>query len=126
MTLPFDLDHVRRRTLMHLPSDSYDAVASFLLGIDAACHHEFLEGFHDWLVPIVNSGDNLHWTMLVLWIAFPKSNNPRATLRDQPSESLATECLFRCLEEFLRAKQEEHGLDSIRERYNRWLKNQES
>ena len=51
VSLPYNLDDVRRAPLLCLPSATYDTVAAYLLGIDQACHKEFLEGFHEWLVP---------------------------------------------------------------------------
>jgi hypothetical protein len=123
--LPYDLDEVRQRPSMYLPSSSFDVVASYLMGIDTASGGEFLKGFREWLVLMVNYGNNFAWTELVLRVAFPHEEDPRSYLRLASNESSAIDCLFRCLDEFLQAKQENQGLNSIFLRYDEWLRDQD-
>ena len=128
MSLPYDLDDVRRCPGMWFPSGDgkyFDSAAAYLMGIDAACHGEFLEGFHEWLVPTLTCGDNLAWTELILLIAFPQAKNPRGSLRNSFNDVAALECLFCCLEQFLATKEQEQGLRSIQQRYQDWLKSRD-
>jgi len=125
MSLPYNLDDVRRYPSMCLPRASFDAAAAFLLGVDAACGKKFLEGFREWLVPRVGYGDNVSWPGLVLDIAsssFDPKNppHPPSGCGDDP----AIECLFHCLEEFLCDKEQAQGLDNIHKSYRSWLKTQ--
>ena len=125
MSLPYDLDEVRHRPSMYLPSPHFDVAAAYVMGIDAACNGGFLEGFREWLIPMVNSGNNLAWTELVLRIAFPQTNNPRDLIHQSSDSAIAIECLFHCLEEFLTTKQQDKGLRFIHERYQKWLRSQD-
>ena len=125
MSLPYDLDGVRCRPSMYLPYASFYAVAAYLMGIDTARHGEFLEGFHEWLVPTVNGGDSLGWTELILQIAFPREDHPRDCLRSSSGDVAAIDCLFCCLEQFLATREQEQGLRSIQQRYLDWLKSQD-
>lgn len=106
---------------MFLPRVTYDTVVAYLLGIDDACNREFLKGFQEWIVPIVNNGSSQAWTEKVLRIAFPKSIDPRSELLKESNITIAIECLFQCLEDFLTEKQKDHGIDLIIQRYQDWL-----
>ena len=125
MSLPYNLDDVRRCPGMYATFPSFDMMTAFLMGIDQATDDEFLKGFHDWLVPKVGFAANLVWSALVLYLAFPGTENARSSLIAPLGEATAFDCLFDNLEEFLAEKQKEGGLQTIQHRYQEWLKSQE-
>lgn len=125
MSLPYDLDKVRNSPDMFFADVSYDSVVSYLFGIDKGCNGQFLKGFHEWIVPIVDGGNNLWWPEIVLRISFPQSIDPRSELSKESSSKIAIDCLFQCLEDFLAEKEKDQGLLYINQRYKEWLRSQD-
>ena len=128
MGLPYNLDDVRLRPGMCLPDADgkfYDTASAYLMGLDRALDGEFLEGFHEWLVPQVGGGDNLAWFGLIMYIAFPRWDRRRTRVLNSTDDLVALECLFSCLEQFLAEKEQDQGLRSIQQRYQGYLESQE-
>jgi len=104
---------------------SYGQFCAFLLGCDEGTSQSLLTGFQEWLLMQFH-GDhrptNVHWSGLVLWLAFPECRRssplwadptiavyeldlPPGT-RTEPSDTngnarRAVDMLFRLLDEFL-------------------------
>ena len=87
-------EKVRKRTGMYVLRETYDSVASFVLGYDAACEGSALAGFQEWLALREPSGANLAWPALVLQIAFPQAGDPQQELNNPAAERHAIDTLF--------------------------------
>lgn len=124
MALPYDLDHVRRCASMWILAPSFDTMAAFVQGADMAANRGILTGFREWLVVKVGWGSDVGWTELVLALAFPGSECPRAELAKLTDQTREIECLFELLEDFWHDK-EEAGLRVIYLRYEKWLRDQD-
>ncbi|MBI2823265.1 MAG: hypothetical protein HYX69_01090 [Planctomycetia bacterium] len=94
-------------------------------GIDAATGYMFLMGFREWLIPTANGKDNLHWTGIVLDLAFPGVRDPEAYLRESGDHTHAIAVLFDHLTAFLDRRQEPTGMREIYARFESWLRTQE-
>jgi hypothetical protein len=126
MPLPFDLDRVRAAPGMFVARAGFDTLAAYVDGLNAATNDSLLLGFHEWLVPLVNGGNQYIWSHLVLHLAFPGVEDPRAQLGEQENQRKAIECLFSSLEGFWAERSRPiTGLRSIYLRYQAWLDRQE-
>ena len=108
---------------MWLPSVTFDTVASFIDGADMASNGSFLAGFREWLIVKVDDGDNLHWTALILELAFPKARSPRKELEACEDHLPVIEIMFQLLDSFCQERQES-GLRLIYLTYEKWLRKQ--
>lgn len=106
-------ENVRKRTGMYVLQQTYDSVASFVLGYDAACEGGPLMGFREWLVLREPSGANLAWPALVLHIAFPQAGDPQKELGDPTAERHAIDTLFDLIAEFDKVRAQHDGLKKI-------------
>jgi hypothetical protein len=88
--------NLRTRTGMFVSSQTYDAVAAFVMGFEAATEGGALHGFQPWLALKRGGGFNLHWTGYVLLEAFPDGREPTT-----PAEHRrAIDTLFDLIDEF--------------------------
>ena len=104
---------------------TYDTVSSFLLGYQLATDGGALTGFHEWLVVRIRRGDNLAWTALVLYAAFPDSANPLVELKKPGSDEVAVKVLGHLLNEFWSQTSSRDGLRQVFVDYNEWCKQRE-
>ena len=103
-------DAVRRRPGMYFQSPSYDCVAAFVQGYDAACDGRLLLGFREWLVRQLGYGANLAWPALVLLVTFGSSSIPRDEADDAAGELAAIDSLFDLIERFDAVRRDPDGL----------------
>ncbi|MFJ6088354.1 hypothetical protein ACIQI8_44075 [Streptomyces sp. NPDC092369] len=77
---------------------TFESVAGFLNGYNAATEGELLNGFREWLADRLDFGSNLVWTRLVLNLAFPEGppEEPWSAEDDQH----AVDQLIRLLDEY--------------------------
>ena len=124
MSLPFDLEFIKQRPLMWLPSEDFNVVAAYILGMDAACNRALLKGFREWLILKLGRGNNRTWIALVLELAHPDMDDPASALQSEEGQLKAIEQLFLCLEGFFGATAKDRGLRSIYVKYQKWLEGQ--
>lgn len=117
-------ERVRSRTGMFIAEETYAAVAAFVLGYDLACEGGVCVGFREWLVMRIGSGSNLHWSALVLHVAFPTSGNPQEAVHaSAETQRHAIDTLFGLLSEFDEQVRSRHdGMREVFAAYERWLK----
>src|SRR5262245_60871731 len=116
---------VRKRTGMHLPSETFHEVVGFVTGYDYACEGGTLCGFREWLLLRLRSGSNLGWCALVLGAAFPDSKNPEAELNaGSAAQRHAIDTLFGLIAEFDEARSKYDGLKKIFLEYDQWERDQ--
>lgn len=120
-------DDVRNHTRMYVRTGTYDEVAAFVLGCDAANDFCLLHGFREWLVLKVDGYDNFVWTELVLRLAFPGSVDPSAAVATSPANNrVAINALFDMLSDFFVARGVRHErLKDIFCQYQAWLERRE-
>jgi hypothetical protein len=106
-------ENIRKRTGMYTLNDTYESVASFVLGYDAAHEGGTLMGFREWLVLRLDFGDNLGWPALVPHIAFPKAKDPWKRLGKPAAERHAIETMFDLIAEFDGVRSQHEGLKDI-------------
>ena len=108
---------------MWVPSNTYEGVAAFVAGYDAACEGGVLVGFREWLLvrKCHGKGSNLAWYALVLDCAFPTGSAvPPRALTDEGGHLRAIEVLFTLLGEFDdEVRESRNGLAKIFEEYAR-------
>ena len=88
--------NLRARTLMYLPTETYDAVAGYVAGFDGAMEGGALKGFQPWLALKLKRGFNIGWPELVLCVAFSEVRSP-TTAADHRH---AIDTLFDLIDEF--------------------------
>jgi len=94
---------------MHVSPESYEAVAAYVMGFEAATEHGALNGFQPWLALKHGSGFNLHWAGLVLLEAFADGRSPTT-----PSEHRhAIDTLFDLIDEFDAACPSYHDIVAV-------------
>lgn len=125
MTLPFDLDALKNRPAMLVPTVTYDTVCAFILGINSVTRGSFLTGFQEWVVLELGYGSGLFWTELILRLAFPESDRPRTELSENEGQAEALRVLFESLETFVAESSDSMKLRFLFLRYQRWLEAQE-
>lgn len=114
-------EDVRKRTGMYFGEETYEVVAAFVIGYNAACEGGVLSGFREWLVMRVGSGANLAWPALVLDCAFPDSRPPEEALSAGPeAQRHAIDTLFALLAEFEQEKSRPDGLRRIFVAFAEW------
>ena len=106
-------ENVRKRTGMYVLRETYEAVAAFVLGYDAACEGGPLLGFREWLVLRLGSGANLAWPALVLQIAFPEAEDPETELSNPSADRRAIDTLFDLIAKFDEVRSQPDGLKTI-------------
>jgi hypothetical protein len=71
----------------------------------------------------VGQGSNLHWSALVLDVAFPSIGDPEKALVNNEAHRHAIDTLFSLLAEFDEKVRSQHdGLRQVFADYERWLK----
>ena len=118
-------ENLRSRTGMYVREPTYASVSALVIGYDLACEGGVLAGFREWLIPRVDTGNNLAWPELVLRVAFPDAVDPREAVRaSSVTERHAIDTLFGLVGEFddLRSKS---GLKQIFHDYELWLSRQD-
>jgi hypothetical protein len=93
------LQAVQKCPMMYMMGSSYEEHVAFIQGIHFMTDPPIFEGFSDSLVLKINRGHNLGWPLLVLYVAFPDSHNPRKEMERQPQ--FAIETLYRLVNEHL-------------------------
>lgn len=99
----------------------YDVATGFIYGFDTASNGGALVGFREWLLPRVGVGNNLAWSELVLYLAFPNAKSPRSQLCHETQKS-SVEFLINLLETFWQERQSLNGMRTIYLNYHAWLK----
>jgi hypothetical protein len=119
-------ERVRLRPGMYFQQPTYNTVAAFVAGFDAACTGGVLVGFREWLIPKVGDGNNLAWPGLVLRLALPDAPDPaRVVSSTAETEKHAIDVLFRSIFEFDDDRSKPHGLRRIYVDYEHWLRQQD-
>ncbi|WP_437733433.1 hypothetical protein [Sorangium sp. So ce1335] len=119
-------EKIRSRTGMCLREETYAAASAFVLGYDLAAHGGVLNGFREWLIVRLDTGNNLAWTALVLRAAFPGNPDPQAAHRSSvATQRHAIDVLFQLIAEFDDYRAKPDGLRKIYFEYERWLRKQE-
>ena len=122
MSLPPDLASVLKRPSMYLPTASYDAVVTYLLGYDAATQGGLLVGLREWLIVKLRDGNNLAWPALVLDL-MQRVRSRESTVDD--AEKRAVAFLHETLEQFFSERDARGGMRRIYGMYEAWLRQQE-
>lgn len=122
--MPHIFEIVLTKPGMCLPVTNYDTAVSFILGANFACPCNCLEGFHEWLIPKLGIGNNLMWTELVLMLAFPNCQSPRAALDKLDDHLPVLNFLHELLTEFWDVKKQD-GLRLVYLNYEKWLRTQD-
>jgi len=127
MNSPAVFAGVRKRPDMYLPSATFDAAVSFVLGYDAAVSGGFLLGFREWLVTELNEGNNLSWPALVgqLIQRRLRASAPAGGPLAPHEQHAAIENLFGTIESFLEQRNQAGGARRIFAAYERWLEAQD-
>ncbi len=125
MSLPFDLDGVRKSPSMYLFPVEFDVIIAYVLGIDAATHFSFLLGFQEWLVLKWGQGPDLAWPEIILKLAFAGVPNARSQLEEANNHAKAIDCFFSNFQAFWEERSTRNGMLAIFLRYHAWLKRQE-
>lgn len=119
------VNEVQARPGMYLHEPTYDALCALVLGYDLATDGGALAGFREWIITRLGFGNNLAWPSLVLHVAFPQSQVPRAILESSvDKQQQAIEVLFKLLCEFDDIRQTRDGIRRIYVEYEQWLRNQ--
>jgi hypothetical protein len=93
---------ISRRSGLYGLDGSFEQFAAFISGVDAGNDWQLLTGFREWLIIRLGDGNNLTWPGLVLRLAFPGGwPGLRDRLKDPDQNRIASETLFRLLDEFL-------------------------
>jgi hypothetical protein len=97
--------HVRDRPGMYLQGgDRYDVVTAFILGCDMGNSGGLLRGFEEWLLQRRGGPRNVHWSGLVVSIAFSEDDKEPPLIQnfdaDQHRRAVAT--LWELGDQFLR------------------------
>jgi len=104
---------------------SFGQFCAFLTGVDAGNDWQWLCGFREWLIVRADTGNNLHWSGLVLLLAFPGDQTGRRALLAEPEhDKRAVDTLFTLLGEFLDRRAEHDGTVAVFDEYLTWLKAQ--
>lgn len=90
---------------MYLANGTFDEAVSLLIGFDLATHREALRGFRDWIAKRTGHESNLHWSGLILQIAFPGQDFSKG-LSSKADQQTAISVLVSQLEEFLNLKED--------------------
>lgn len=119
------LDHIQK--LREWPGafgigDSVEASIAYLLGCDAATDGAFLAGFREWLVLRLDDGADLSLTALLARLCAP-AEQVALVLAHQPlpDEQAVRSAMFDLVEQFLRSRGEQGGLEAIRADHERWI-----
>ena len=92
---------------MYVMGGTYVGVVAYIDGYVAGCGRNALAGFHEWVFRKLGwkHGRNLAWEFLLLFLAFPKSRDPRLAARASPkNQQKAIDMLRLLLEEFNAAR----------------------
>jgi len=125
MTLPYELDHVRKRPSMWLRVVNFDTMSAFLQGANMASNGGLLSGFREWLVMRLDRRTNIPWFDLVLVFAFPDAKSPKEALSQSPDQRREIDIPFELFSEFWHDRQEE-GLKAIYLKHEIWSKEKAS
>ena len=119
-------EDIRAHTGMYVSEATYPVVAALVLGYDLATAGGALRGFREWLIPQVNTGNNLSWNPLILHLAFMNVSNPIAhVLTDAETQRHAIDTLFGAIAAFVKARNAPEGMRRIFAEYERWLRSQD-
>lgn len=94
---------------MWVSFSTFDEAVAFLDGFDMARRGRELKGFQEWLVSRLGFGPNLHWSGLVLYVAYPRRKDgvgkqPSVVPATEANQRFAINTLVRLLIEFLEAQ----------------------
>lgn len=106
-------ERVRRHPGMWVSPETFDSVASFVTGFDAARDGAVLRGFREWLQLYGARGSNLAWPWLVLALAFPNDEPGEGSLVDAAAHRHAIDTLFELFAEFDDVVGQRDGLTAI-------------
>jgi hypothetical protein len=115
---------MHRRPQLYGLDGSYHDYCTFLLGVDAGNDGGLLTGFTESLVPRVGTGDNLTWTSLVLYLAFPGRTSGLHDEAAGAGRQVAVDLLFTLLDEFFGRRSAAGGTAAIFDEYLTWRKAQ--
>ncbi|WP_326951353.1 hypothetical protein OG439_22745 [Amycolatopsis sp. NBC_01307] len=111
---------IHRRPQLYGLDGSYHDYCTYLLGVDAGHDGGLLTGFKESLVPRVGTGDNLTWTSLVLYLAFPGRTSGWHDEAAGDGRQVAVDLLFTLLDEFLETRSRARGTAAIFAGYLAW------
>ncbi|MFB9238253.1 hypothetical protein ACFFWC_22300 [Plantactinospora siamensis] len=98
---------IRQRPGLYGLDGSFGQFSAYLAGFDAGTDGRALDGFREWLVGRLGTGDNLAWTGLVLHLAFPGGwPRLRERLTDPAQNAVAVSTLFELLADFLAEREQ--------------------
>jgi hypothetical protein len=116
---------VRKRPIMYGVDGSFNSVAAFVLGFDAATNGGLLSGFREWLIVRIDDGNNLAWPALAgRLLAVDCSHGDPGRMCAGCGEQGGSK-LLGVLDEFLSIKEERNGMAKIFDAYLEWLKKQQ-
>lgn len=119
------LDHIQK--LRKWPGafgigDLVESSVAYLLGYDAATDGAFLAGFREWLVLRLDDGANLGWPALLARLcAAPEHVALVLAHQPVPDEQAVRSAMFDLVEQFLRSRGEQGGLEATRADHERWI-----
>jgi hypothetical protein len=108
---------------VYVHNGSFEGILAFLDGYDVALCGGALRGFREWLVVRARGGNNLHWTGLVLWHAFPDGDREKA-LATKAGQENARRTLVQLFEEYWQVRTEHDGFRKIYLAHEGWLRRQ--
>jgi len=108
---------------MYICRMEFYTAAAFVDGFNSATGGRLLDGWREWLIVKVGSGNNLSWHVLFLWFAFPGDHIPEEKIVADADQAALIKHLGETLNSFWAAR-EEDGLSTIMKRYQRWLHRQ--
>tara|TARA_R110002072_G_scaffold13481_1_gene56809 strand:+ start:289503 stop:289922 length:420 start_codon:yes stop_codon:yes gene_type:complete len=118
------VEHLCTRTSMWVLPPTYDSVAAYLSGFDAALEGGFLQGFREWLIVRADGCNNLGWSSIVAYVIFPDHDDPITFLRSSDAnDEFARKELHRLYTDY-RADLAKTGLRGIYYEYEKWLHKQ--
>jgi hypothetical protein len=103
---------------MYVAPATFSGVCAFIDGFNLARDHGPLQGFREWMVVRLRTGDNFHWPRLVEMAL----NHPADGLSTQ--ENIDAIARFGVLMEEFFAHRERNGTAAIYHDYARWLSKQ--
>ena len=124
MVAPDALLHFFQCPGMYICRIEFYSAAAFVDGYNSATDGQLLEGWREWLIVKVQSGNNLSWHGLFLWLAFPGDHPPgEKAVADADQAALITQ-LGDTLNAFWADRDRVEGLATIMKQYQRWLNRQ--
>jgi len=118
MEFPELVRQLCQRPSMWVVPPHFSSVCAYISGFDHARDGGPLDGFREWLIVRLGSGNNLTWDGLVEMAIRPEADPIESPTEDQEASRIqAMAVLF---DEFFRIRDEE-GVTKIHYEYARWL-----